>query len=117
MIAVPSGVRIVVWSAPVDFRAGMDSLAARVQRLLESNPFCGDLFVFRAKTADRVKILAWDGTGLWLHHKRLEHGRFVWPPVRNGVITLSPAQLAMLLEGFDWSRVSPKTISAPKRVC
>jgi hypothetical protein len=76
MIAVPGGVRIVVASRPVDFRNGLDGLAALVQQALRENPFAGDLFVFRAKRADRVKILAWDGTGLCLFHKRLEKGGF-----------------------------------------
>jgi transposase len=98
MIAVPAGVRIVVASRPVDFR---DGLAALVQQALRENPFAGDLFVFRAKRADRVKILAWDGTGLCLFHKRLEKGRFVWPPVQDGAIRLSAAQLSLLLEGLD----------------
>lgn len=117
MISVPHGARIMVWSAPVDFRAGMDALSARVQQMLDRNPFGGDVFVFRAKAADRVKIVVWDGTGLWLLHKRLEQGSFVWPPIQNGVMTLSPAQLSMLLEGLDWSRVFPKTIIAPSRAC
>ena len=73
----------------------------------------GDLFVFRAKRADRVKILAWDGTGLCLFHKRLEKGRFVWPPVQDGAIRLSAAQLGLLLEGLDWSRVRPRPVIAP----
>jgi transposase len=63
--------------------------------------------------ADRVKILAWDGTGLCLFHKRLENGRFVWPPVQNGAIRLSAAQLRLLLEGLDWSRVRPRPVIAP----
>src|SRR5215469_9514057 len=92
MIAVPAGVRIVVAARPVDFRNGLDGLAALVQQALRANPFAGDLFVFRAKRADRVKILAWDGTGLCLFHKRLEKGRFVWPPVQDGVIRLSAGQ-------------------------
>jgi transposase len=79
MIAVAAGVRVVVAARPVDFRNGLDGLAALVQQALRANPFAGDLFVFRAKRADRVKILAWDGTGLCLFHKRLEKGRFVWP--------------------------------------
>ena len=62
---------------------------------------------------DRVKILAWDGTGLCLFHKRLEKGRFVWPPVQDGAIRLSAAQLGLLLEGLDWSRVRPKPVIAP----
>jgi len=117
MISVPAGVRVVVATAPVDGRRGMDSLAALVQLGLGSSPFCGDVFVFRMKRADRVKILAWDGTGLWLHQKRLEQGRFTWPPVKEGVMTLSAVQLTMLLEGLDWSRVVPLKIKAPKLCC
>lgn len=113
MIAVPAGVRIVVAARPVDFRNGLDGLAALVQQALHDNPFAGDLFVFRAKRADRVKILTWDGTGLCLFHKRLEKGRFVWPPVQDGVIRLSAAQLGLLLEGLDWSRVRPRPVTAP----
>ena len=107
MIAVPAGVRIVVARRPVDFRNGIDGLAALVQQALRENPFAGDLFVFRAKRADRVKILCWDGTGLCLLQKRLEKGRFVWPAIEDGAIRLSPAQLGLLLEGLDWSRVRP----------
>jgi transposase len=113
MIAVSAGVRIVVAARPVDFRNGLDGLAALVQQALRDSPFAGDLFVFRAKRADRVKILAWDGTGLCLFHKRLEKARFVWPPVQDGVIRLSAAQLGLLLEGLDWSRVRPKPMTAP----
>lgn len=116
MIA-PGGRRIVLATAPVDFRRGMDSLAALVQLALAANPFCGDIFIFRSKRADRIKILVWDGTGLWLHQKRLETGRFVWPPIRNGVITLSSLQLNMLLEGLEWSRVAPVKIKSPELAC
>jgi len=113
MIAVPAGVRIVVASRPVDFRNGIDGLAALVQQALRENPFAGDLFVFWAKRADRVKILCWDGTGLCLLQKRLEKGRFVWPAIEDGAIRLSPAQLGLLLEGLDWSRVRPQPVIAP----
>ena len=115
MIAVPSGVRIVVATTPVDFRRGMDSLAMLVQQAQGCSPYNGDLFIFRAKRGDKIKILAWDGTGLWLHQKRLEQNCFSWPPVRSGVMTLSSAQLAMLLEGLDWSRVEPIKVKAPMR--
>jgi transposase len=113
MIAVPAGVRIVVATRPVDFRNGLDGLVALVQRAVRENPFAGDLFVLRAKRADRVKILGWDGTGLCLFHKRLEKGRFIWPPVQDGAIRLSAAQLRLLLGGLDWSRVRPKPVTAP----
>ena len=114
---VTGGRRIVVATMPVDFRRGMDSLAGLVQLSLGANPFCGDIFIFRSKRADRVKILAWDGTGLWLFQKRLEKSRFVWPPIRDGVMTLSSAQLNMLLEGLDWSMITPIKIQAPELAC
>jgi len=117
MIAAPAGVRIVVATAPVDGRKGMDSLAAVVQQALRANPFPGDLYIFRTRRADRIKIVVWDGTGLWLHQKRLEKGRFVWPPITDGTIVLSPAQLAMLLEGLEWWRIVPKKIKAPSQAC
>jgi transposase len=113
MISPAAGVRIMVASQPVDFRNGMDGLAAMVQQALHENPFGGDIFVFRAKRADRVKILYWDGTGLCLLHKRLEKGRFAWPPIRDGAIRLSGGQLGALLEGMEWSRVRPKPVIAP----
>jgi transposase len=64
VIAVPPGVRILLATRPVDFRKGMDGLAALVQQALRADPFAGDVFIFRPKRADRVKILVYDGTGL-----------------------------------------------------
>ncbi len=64
MIAIPPGVRILLAAQPVDFRKGMDGLAALVQQALRANPFQGDVFIFRARRADRVKLLVYDGTGL-----------------------------------------------------
>lgn len=103
----------MVASRPVDFRNGLDGLAAMAQQALHENPFAGDIFVFRSKRADRVKILYWDGTGLCLLHKRLEQGRFAWPAVADGTIRLSAGQLGLLLEGLDWSRVRPRPGIAP----
>ena len=117
MIAVPPGTRIVVATQPVDFRAGMDGLAALVQQKLRSDPFCGQVFVFRSKRMDRVKIVVWDGTGLCLFMKRLERGNFTWPPIRDGVMALTAAQLSMLLEGLDWSRVRPVPVKRPAALC
>lgn len=114
MITPASGVRILLAAEPVDFRKGIDSLAALVQQVLALDPFAGDLFIFRAKRADRVKILAWDGSGICLYHKRLEQGRFRWPPPAKGVVRLTPAQLAMLLEGLDWGRFWARPARAPK---
>ena len=83
---------------PVDFRKGMDGLAALVQQALRTDPFAGDVFIFRPRRADRVKILVYDGTGLVLYAKRLETGRFCWPSPADGVVRLSAVQLAILLD-------------------
>jgi transposase len=72
---------------------------------MQADPFCGAVYVFRAKRADRVKLIFWDGTGVCLFSKRLETGAFRWPAVQKGVIHLSAAQLSALLEGLDWRRV------------
>ena len=82
-------VRIPVATQPVDFRKGHDGLAALVQSALTEDPFTGTVFVFRAKRADRLKILFWDGSGLVMAYKRLEETTFAWPEVRDGVMTLS----------------------------
>jgi transposase len=113
VIAVPPGVRILLAARPVDFRKGMDGLAALVQQALRADPFAGDVFIFRAKRADRVKILVYDGTGLVLCSKRLEAGRFSWPSPAEGVVRLSAAQLATLLEGLAWHRLQPHPVRRP----
>jgi transposase len=113
VIAVPPGVRILLAARPVDFRKGMDGLAALVQQALRADPFAGEVFVFRAKRADRVKLLVYDGTGLCLYTKRLEAGRFSWPSPAEGVIRLTSAQLATLLEGLAWNRLQPRPVRRP----
>jgi transposase len=112
MIAVPGGTRVWLAAGVTDMRKGFDGLAAVVQLQLSEDPFSGQLFVFRGRRGDRVKILWWDGDGLCLYAKRLEGGRFVWPQAREGVVALSAAQLSMLLEGIDWRR--PRRTSAPQ---
>jgi transposase len=113
VILVPPGVRILLAARPVDFRKGMDGLAALVQQALRADPFAGDVFIFRAKRADRVRILVYDGTGLVLYSKRLETGRFCWPSPADGVMRLSAAQLATLLEGLPWHRLQPRPVRRP----
>ena len=114
MIVPVSPPRVLVATRPVDFRKGMDGLAALVQAELSSDPFSGVIYVFRAKRADRVKLVFWDGTGLCLFVKRLEQGKFRWPTIADGVMRLSAAQLAALLEGLDWTRVHARRVRAPK---
>jgi transposase len=85
-----------------DMRRGFDGLAALVQGVLDQDPFSGALFCFRGRRGDLVKVLWWDGQGLCLYAKRLERGRFVWPQAAGAVVSLTPAQLSMLVEGIDW---------------
>jgi len=104
MITLPSGTRIWLAAGATDMRRGFDGLAALVQLQLSEDPFSGQLFVFRGRRGDRVKILWWDGDGLCLFAKRLERGRFTWPQATHGTVALTRAQLSMLLEGIDWRR-------------
>jgi transposase len=113
MIAVPAGMQVMVATKPVDFRRGADGLVALVRETLGQDPFSGTLFVFRSKRADRVKIVAWDGSGLVLFWKRLEQGAFRWPPVTDGVMRLTSAQLAALVDGMDWSRLHARDVTRP----
>jgi len=97
---IPAGAKVYVATRPVDFRKGPDGLAALV-RDTGADPFSGALYVFRAKRADRVKIVWWDGSGLCLFAKRLEEGAFRWPSIQDGVMHLTAAQLSALLEGLE----------------
>jgi transposase len=72
---------------------------------MKADPFSGAVYVFRAKRADRVKLIYWDGTGVCLFAKRLEDGKFRWPNAQDAVMLLSAAELSALLEGLDWKRV------------
>ena len=87
--------------------------AAIVQAALGADPFCGTVYVFRSKRMDRVKLLWWDGTGICLMTKRLESGSFRWPPIEDGTMKLSAAQLSALIEGGEWSRVERPDIVRP----
>lgn len=113
MIAPASTVQVLVATKPVDFRKGADGLSALVQECLSADPFCGTVYVFRAKRANRTKLLWWDGTGICLLAKRLEEGQFRWPRIADGVMRLSAAQLSALLEGLDFSRVYPRDVTRP----
>jgi transposase len=114
MIPVSSGVRVWLAVGRTDMRRGMNGLSLQVQETLGRDPFAGDLFVFRGCRGDLVKILWHDGLGLSLYAKRLERGRFVWPPnvstssspaprpPEERAFSISAAQLAYLLSGIDW---------------
>jgi transposase len=112
MISLPAGTCIWLACGVTDMRKGFDGLAAIVQLQLAEDPFSGQLFVFRGRRGDRVKLLWWDGDGVCLFAKRLERGHFVWPQAQSGTVYLSQAQLSMLLEGIDWRR--PQRTAQPQ---
>ncbi|HZY12799.1 MAG TPA: IS66 family insertion sequence element accessory protein TnpB [Beijerinckiaceae bacterium] len=105
MIGPTGAVRVLVATTPVDFRKGAEGLAALVRETMNADPFSGAVYVFRAKRADRVKLIYWDGTGVCLFAKRLEDGKFRWPNAQDSVMRLSAAEFSALLEGLDWKRV------------
>ena len=105
MIGPGASARAMVATRPVDFRKGPDALAALVGTAYGGDPYSGVIYVFRAKRADRIKLVWWDGTGLCLMAKRMESGSFKWLGIQDGVMRLTSAQLGALLEGLDWRRV------------
>ena len=102
MIPVPSHVRVWLAVGQTDMRRGMNSLALQVQEQLKRDPHAGDLFVFRGRRGDLVKVIWHDGLGMSLYAKRLDRGQFIWPSPADGVVAISSAQLAYMLEGIDW---------------
>jgi transposase len=101
MIGVTGEIRIWLATAAVDGRKGFDTLCGIVRQALGHDPLCGDLFVFRNRSAARLKILFWDHNGLVLYAKRLEKGTFRWPAAGESTLALSGAQLMELLAGRE----------------
>jgi transposase len=107
VIPVPSNTRIWLAAGVTDMRRGFNTLAAQAEKVLAEDPFSGHLFVYRGRRGDLLKIIWWDSQGACLFSKRLERGRFVWPSPAHGKVSVTPAQLAMLLEGIDWRMPQP----------
>jgi transposase len=117
VISVAPGTKVYLACRPVSMRYGFDGLAAQVKQVLDADPFSGHVFIFRSKKAGYLKVLHYDGSGLCLFAKRLESGKFVWPPIVDGGMVLTPAQLALLLEAIDWRRtVAPEVPRRPVAV-
>jgi transposase len=114
MIPVPSSSHVWLAVGKTDMRRGMNGLALQVQEALKQDPHAGDLFVFRGRRGDLVKIIWHDGLGMSLYAKRLEKGRFVWPTPVDGIVGISSAQLAYMLEGIDWR--NPRHTFRPEQV-
>ena len=102
MLSFSTTQRIYLAVEPVDMRKQFNGLWALAGEKLKEDPFSGALFVFTNKERDRVKILCWDGTGLWVAAKRLEKGRFSWPQITGlAKVDMEPAALTMLLAGIE----------------
>lgn len=113
MIFPANGYKIFMATEPVDFRKGIDGLAAHVANSFDLDPYSGAFFVFRSKSGDKIKVLLWDGTGMVLIHKRLNKSKFVWPALSGGTFNLSKTQFEALFEGIDWRRVVPPRLTKP----
>lgn len=104
MLSFPSSVRVYLAVEPVDMRKSFDGLFAAASQQLGEDPLCGALFVFSNRRRSLLKILFWDGSGLWVLAKRLEKGGFSWPrgaDARGGKLRLRAEALSMLLGGID----------------
>ena len=108
MIGLSGDDRVWLATGHTDMRKGFNSLALQVQETLKRNPHNGNLFCFRGRRGDLLKVIWHDGQGACLFTKRLERGRFLWPSMADGVVTISAAQLSYLLSGIDW-RMPQKT--------
>jgi transposase len=102
MIPVPTGVRVWLATGHTDMRKGWASLALVVQERLGQDPHSGQLFIFRGRGGDLVKVIWHDSQGSCLFVKRLERGRFIWPSTVDGAVSISAGQMGYLLEGIDW---------------
>ncbi len=102
MIPVPASTRVWLAAGVTDMRKGFVGLSTLAEQILRQDPYSGHLFVFRGRRGDLIKVIWWDGQGACLFSKRLERGRFVWPSSAHGKVSVTAAQLAMLLEGIDW---------------
>lgn len=112
MLAFPAGFKIYLAVAPVDMRKQFNGLWAEAEHQLKIDPRQGAVFVFSNRQRDRIKLLYWDGTGVWVLAKRLEQGRFTWPaalavgdPAKR---SLAPEHLTMLLAGIDLQKTHKK---------
>ena len=109
MLAFPAGFRIFLATEPVDMRKHFNGLWVEVVERLKEDPMQGAVFAFTNKTRDRLKLLYWDGTGVWVLAKRLEKGRFTWPVDRERQkLALTPEALTMLLAGIDLKKAEKK---------
>ena len=104
LIASPPQIWLAVM--PIDMRRGIDGLSSIVQQALGQPPCAGSAFVFRNRAGNRLKLLLWDGNGVWLCQRRLHLGSFVWPKATEPSFSISQEQWQWLVAGVDWQRLS-----------
>ena len=105
MFSVTSATRVLVATTPVDLRGSFNRLYSLVVEQLKGDPLSGHLFVFTNSRRNRLKVLYWDGSGLWVCAKRLEKGRFTWPVSEEGQVNLRSEQFSALVHGLEvWSK-------------
>ena len=113
MIVPPSGVRVRLAAGVTDMRRGMNGLSLQVQQALQRDPHAGDLYVFRGRRGDLLKILWHDGLGMSLYAKRLERGRFLWPSPADGVVAITAAQYGDRGRDADYSAPPAQNRASP----
>jgi len=116
VIGLRGELKVLVASRPIDFRRGIHGLVAMVAQALRADPYCGDIFVFRSKRKDRLKLIFWDGTGMVLMTKWLEENAFTFPPVQDGAVVLTATQFSVLVAGLDWTHVAQKAVRRPNKI-
>src|SRR4029450_10750839 len=113
VIGLPDGVRVYLAAGRTDLRRGIDGLAPQTQTVLREDPFSGHLFIFRGRAAHTIKVLMYDGSGFLLMQKRLTEGKFIWPSPADGIVTISRAQMSLLIDGLDWRSAKARSVAKP----
>ncbi len=108
MFGLGPATKIYIAVEAVDMRKGFDGLYGLVRDRLGADPLSGHLFLFTNRERSRLKVLVWDGSGLWVCAKRLEQGRFRWPAVDGACVVMRPEELAMLINGLDVTQARPR---------
>ena len=101
MLSVSGTTRVLVATVPVDLRGSFNRLYSLVVEQLKENPLSGHLFVFTNRRHNRLKVLYWDGSGLWVCAKRLERGQFTWPVSQQGQVSLRCEEFSALIHGLE----------------
>ena len=105
MIALTSATRVFVSLDPVDLRKSFSGLQGLVQQQLLQDPLSGHVFMFTNRNRNRLKLLYWDGSGIWIATKRLERGRYLWPAGEGASSQLRPEEFHALVNGLEVVRL------------